>query len=109
MPIHCFERSRHGALDPASVGQQFLAGRTCARAPADAIYQPHPESPLKLFHLKTDRRLREFEPLRRRREASQFDDMRECLKMIEAEAAHQRFPYATHKQPLASLIAIPPS
>jgi hypothetical protein len=109
MPLHGIERGDHRAFDPARVGQQFLARRSCARAPADTIYQPHPEAPLKLFHLKIDRRLRKLESLRRCREASQCDDMCECLKMIEAQAAHQRFPYAAHKQPLASLIAIPPS
>jgi hypothetical protein len=45
------------------MGEQLFAGRRRGRAPAYAIYQPNPESLLKLPHLKTYRRLRKFESL----------------------------------------------
>jgi L-amino acid N-acyltransferase YncA len=90
VPCHRLKRFGDRAFDSTSVHKQLFAGSGCDRTAPDAVYQTDTEPPFKLSDLKACRRLRDIEALCRRREASQFDDMTEGLKVIEAEAAHDK-------------------
>src|SRR5439155_6454031 len=66
---------------------EFAARYGGMRPLAQALDQPHAETPLKLADLQADRRLRQVEPARRCREAPLLDHLEEGLQLVQVEAA----------------------
>src|SRR5205807_7629173 len=57
---------------------------------AEALDQPHAETPLEFADLQTDRRLRQIEMARRGRKTAALDHSEQRVQLIEIEAAHPK-------------------
>ena len=91
-------KTPHRRIDVIALAQnalsrldQFAARYGSMRLLAQALDQPHAETPLKFADLQADRRLRQVEPARRRREAPLLDHLEEGPQLVEIEAAQPKF------------------
>jgi hypothetical protein len=79
------------AQDALSRLDELAARYRSMRLLAQALDQPHAETPLKFADLQADRRLRQVEPARRRREAPLLDHLEEGPQLVEIETTHPKF------------------
>ncbi|MBS1164479.1 MAG: hypothetical protein H6R00_504 [Proteobacteria bacterium] len=91
-----FQGVCHLLPNASGVDEQVSSGECRLGSPSNSLDELDAQMPLKLPNLKAHCRLGDAQALRGGREAAEFYDIGERLKLIEADAFHQSFSYPLH-------------